>query len=231
MAGQRMRAERVIPRAGEDCGNKPDAARMHEILLGATNGRAADEQAVGELLRLVPDAAMAAYQRWSFIQRAVRFLAGTTDLRQFIEIGSRSTAVRTCEIVQRVALGAALRAVVNLNEPMAVLFTGALTFIEDDQDAYGLVRTVVGTLAPGSHIVITHATGDDLLPNVARSVGELYRNAGAPLTLRTRQQIAGFLDGLDVLAPGMVNGSAWRPRWAAAEPRRTLFYAGVGRKS
>ena len=44
------------------------------------------------------------------------------------------------------------------------------------------------------------------------------------------EDIDRFFDGLVMLAPGLVNVSAWRPDHITRAPRETLFYAGVGRK-
>lgn len=123
-----------------------------------------------------------------------------------------------------------LAALINLDEPVAVMMASVLHFIEDDADPYVAAGVFKAAMAPGSYLAVSHGTADFLSPEAARGVRELYRRAAVPLVPRTRTQVAAFLDGLEVTPPGVVNGSAWRPGFLAAEPRRTLFYAGVGRK-
>jgi hypothetical protein len=66
----------------------PNVARIYDCLLGGKDNVAVDRQAAEELLRAVPDAAVAARQNRDFLRRAVRFLARDCGIRQFIDIGT-----------------------------------------------------------------------------------------------------------------------------------------------
>jgi S-adenosyl methyltransferase len=80
----------------------PDAARIYDALLGGTDNSAADQDTAGELLRVLPDAASAARQNRNFLERAVRFIATRTPIRQFLDIGiCLSAAPCVHEIVQQ----------------------------------------------------------------------------------------------------------------------------------
>ena len=251
----------------------PNVARIYDVLLGGTANLAADQAFAGELLRLVPDAVMAAYQNRNFVRRAVQFLAGPAGIRQFIDVGTGlPTQCNVHEIAQRITpdahvlyvdhdpmvisrarellAGSASAAVVNhdlrdpdgivhhpalttlidLDRPVAILLASVLHFIDDAENPHAIVRVLQETMAPGSYLAVSHATGDWLPPEVTRRVRELYRIAAASFAPRTHEQIASFLDGLEIIPPGLVNGSAWRAGSMAVEPRRTLFYAGLGRK-
>ena len=251
----------------------PDVARIYDVLLGGTANLAADQAFAGELLRLVPDAVMAAYQNRNFVRRAVQFLAGPAGIRQFIDVGmGLPTQCNVHEIAQRITpdahvlyvdhdpmvisrarellAGSASAAVVNhdlrdpdgivhhpalttlidLDKPVAILLASVLHFIDDTENPHAIVRVLQQAMAPGSYLAVSHATGDWLPPEVTRRVRELYRIAAASFAPRTHEQIASFLDGLEIIPPGLVNGSAWRAGSMAVEPRRTLFYAGLGRK-
>lgn len=85
-------------------------------------------------------------------------------------------------------------------------------------------------LAPGSYVVISHATGDEIPAESVRAVAEVYEGASAPGVARSREEIARFFSGLDLVEPGLVAVSDWRPPPLDHRPRRTLFYAGIGRK-
>ena len=251
----------------------PNVARIYDVLLGGTANLAADQAFAGELLRLVPDAVMAAYQNRNFVRRAVQFLAGPAGIRQFIDVGmGLPTQCNVHEIAQQITPDAhvlyvdhdpmvisrarellagsasaaavnhdlrdpdgiihqpALTTLIDLGKPVAILLASVLHFIDDAENPHAIVRVLQQAMAPGSYLAVSHATGDWLPPEVTRRVRELYRIAAASFVPRTHEQIAGFLDGLELIPPGLVNGSAWRAGSMAAEPRRTLFYAGLGRK-
>ncbi|HUY45110.1 MAG TPA: SAM-dependent methyltransferase [Streptosporangiaceae bacterium] len=251
----------------------PNVARIYDTLLGGQGNPAIDQEAAGELLRLVPGAVMAAYQNRNFLQRAVQLLASQAGVRQFIDIGmglpthgnvhefarraapharvlyvdydpaviSRAQAVlagsRGVAAINRdlrdpdgIIGHPALRALINFDEPVAVLLTAVLHFIKDDEDPHAIVNAYKDAIVPGSYLTLSHFTGDGLSPEATHRVRELYQNATAPVVPRTHAEITRFLDGLEILPPGLVNGSAWRAGYMAAEPRRTIFYAGVARK-
>jgi hypothetical protein len=240
--GQRSSRNRLLCRSADV--SRPSVAGIHNILLGGQANLPADQHAAGQLLKLLPDAVMAAYQGWSFRQRAVRYLARRAGIRQFIELTAglsgpggiheiaqqEAPDTRVVRIDAPAAGDTDLGAVVDLVEPVAILLAGVLHFVTDDEDPGGLVTAITRQVVAGSYLAISHATGDYLAPQVTQAVRGLYQNATAPLALRTRQEFARFLDGMDLVPPGVVNGASWRPGYAAFEPRRTLFYAALGRK-
>jgi len=73
-------------------------------------------------------------------------------------------------------------------------------------------------------------TGDEIPAGAVRAAAEVYEDASAPGVLRTREEIARFFVGLEMVEPGLVEVSAWRPPPLDHRRRPALFYAGVGRK-
>jgi S-adenosyl methyltransferase len=108
---------------------------------------------------------------------------------------------------------------------------GALHFVEDHEDPWAVVNCYKDMMAPGSYLVISHVTADHLSGDAARQAQEVYAGASAPGVARTREQIAGFLAGLDMVAPGLVNVSEWRPDVISVRPDPAVFYAGIGCKT
>jgi SAM-dependent methyltransferase len=51
-----------------------------------------------------------------------------------------------------------LRAVVDLREPIVILLTAVLHFVPDEDRPHRLVNALKAAMAPGSHLVISHAT-------------------------------------------------------------------------
>jgi S-adenosyl methyltransferase len=66
----------------------PNVARIYNYLLGGKDTYAADRQAAGELMRVIPESALAARQNRAFLRRAVEYLVREAGIRQFIDLGS-----------------------------------------------------------------------------------------------------------------------------------------------
>lgn len=126
----------------------------------------------------------------------------------------------------------AVRTTLDLDRPVAVLMVAVLHFVGDADDPFGAVARIRDRLAPGSHLVLSHAS-DEGRPDAAASHRELYSRTPTPMTMRSREQIARFLDGFDLVDPGLVWLPLWRPDdpgAAARQPERMTGFAGVGRR-
>jgi hypothetical protein len=124
-----------------------------------------------------------------------------------------------------------VRTMINLARPVAILLVAVLHFLEDHEDPWAVVNCYKDMMAPGSYLVISHVTADHLSGDAARQAQDVYAGASAPGVARRRDQIAAFFAGLDMVTPGLVTVSAWRPDHIGAPPGPALFYAGIGRKS
>ncbi|RAJ43742.1 S-adenosyl methyltransferase [Kitasatospora sp. SolWspMP-SS2h] len=125
----------------------------------------------------------------------------------------------------------AVRDLIDLDRPVALQLFAILHFIDDADDPYAIVRTLVDALPSGSYLALSHATGDFAAPEDAAKGPAVYRSATAQLSMRTRAQVLRFFDGLDLLEPGLVTAPLWRPD---QDPRDTdqqvAIWAGVARK-
>jgi hypothetical protein len=128
-----------------------------------------------------------------------------------------------------------LRSMLDFSRPMAVLLVALIHFVPEDAVAKHIVRTLRDALAPGSYIVITHATTERIEADDRQDIEQLYRGASSPFHFRTREQIAALFENLDLVEPGLVYIPLWRPEGAddllVDEPDRSNGYAGVGRKA
>lgn len=127
-----------------------------------------------------------------------------------------------------------VRRLLDLDRPVAVLVLAFLHFLQDDAEAEGLMRGLRDAVAPGSYLVVSHASYDDLPADVRERLEGLYTRTPTPVRSRTREQIAGFFAGFELVEPGLVYVPAWRPEgpedlWYD-EPERVHGYGGVGRK-
>ncbi|WP_330172502.1 SAM-dependent methyltransferase [Streptomyces sp. NBC_01498] len=121
----------------------------------------------------------------------------------------------------------------DLNRPVALLLVSVLHFLEDDDKPFAAVAELTGALAPGSLVVLTHAAVAGIpLPQekVAGTVG-VYRDIRNPLVMRTREEIARFFDGSELVEPGLVPMGGWRPENPSGQedPYAMSGFAGVGR--
>lgn len=124
-----------------------------------------------------------------------------------------------------------VRALIDLAEPVAVLLVAVLHFVEDCEDPWAIVKYLKDQMAPGSYLVVSHATADHIPAGAAVRARQAYEGASAPGVPRTRQEIARFFEGLEIVEPGLVAVSDWRPAHIAPPTRPILCYAGIGRKN
>ena len=125
----------------------------------------------------------------------------------------------------------AVRATLDLDQPTAVLMVAVLHFVRDEDNPFGAVARIRDRLAPGSHLVLSHAS-DEGRPDAAASHRELYSRTPTPMTMRRREEIARFPAGFDLVDPGPARWPLWRPDApdpAARQPERMTGFAGVGR--
>ncbi|MEU1408603.1 SAM-dependent methyltransferase [Streptomyces sp. NPDC005728] len=120
----------------------------------------------------------------------------------------------------------------DFSRPVALMLLGVVIFIGDDEDPYGLVRQLTDRLPSGSHLVLSHTITSPSMPDVDEAV-TFWNEHGTPkLTQRTPENVARFFDGLELLEPGVVSCSRWRPENAeGAEPEEVAMFGGVARKA
>ncbi|MCD0482877.1 SAM-dependent methyltransferase [Streptacidiphilus sp. ASG 303] len=103
------------------------------------------------------------------------------------------------------------RRLIDLSQPVAALFVSVMHCIPDESDPAGLVRRVAERLAPGSFLVVCQlvsedrATRDFVTDFMDRSTGGRWGR------VRQAHEVERFFDGLEILEPGLVEVSTWRP--------------------
>jgi hypothetical protein len=120
----------------------------------------------------------------------------------------------------------------DFSKPVGLILLGVVIFIGDDEDPYGLVRRLVDALPAGSHLVLSHTITSPSMPDVDEAV-KFWNEHGTPkLTQRTPEQVTRFFDGLELLEPGVVSCSRWRPEGRdGTEPEEVAMFGGVARKN
>lgn len=124
-----------------------------------------------------------------------------------------------------------LLATLDLSQPVALMLVAIMHFITDDDQAYDLVHQLRAALAPGSYLVMSHATGDYLTAEDLDETIAANRRSGVPFRLRSTVEFSSFFTGFDLVAPGLTSVITWRPEQWRPHPRpeAVSMLGGVGR--
>jgi hypothetical protein len=127
-----------------------------------------------------------------------------------------------------------VRGLIDFTQPVALLLVAILHFITEEENPAGIVAALRDALPAGSYLALSHGTLDFHPSDGADMAAAGYKNATAPLVLRTRERVSGFFDGFDLLEPGLVQAPLWRPDGRRPRPKdlaKIGIYAGIGRKA
>jgi hypothetical protein len=92
------------------------------------------------------------------------------------------------------------------------------------------VSTLIKALPSGSYLVLSHPT-DDFNPNEqGESIKRYNERVTDPATLRDREGTTRFFAGLELLEPGVVGVSQWRPDGDLTAAMPSSMWCGVARK-
>jgi hypothetical protein len=130
---------------------------------------------------------------------------------------------------QHILAGAAR--LLDLGRPVAVMLMAILQHIDDDDDPYQIVATLLSAMPPGSYLALSHPAKDIDAASMAKMADSLNQTMAEKVTFRDRSAVARFFDGLELAAPGMVQASKWRPTSEAEAASPAALWAGVARKN
>jgi hypothetical protein len=119
---------------------------------------------------------------------------------------------------------------IDFSRPVGLILNAVIHHVLDEEDPYGIVERYKEVLAPGSYMQLTHFS--DSSPQAMANEQVLRQSLGRGQT-RSREQIARFFDGLDLVEPGLVYLPQWRPDEPVSlplDPGGKLMLVGVGRK-
>jgi len=154
---------------------------------------------------------------------------------QAVLAGNDGTGVVAADLrkPQEILASAEVERLIDLNRPVALLLVAILHFVEDADDPYEAVAQLRDALAPGSLLVLTHASYEGIPLPAERAEGavDVYKDIRNPLIMRSRDEIARFFEGYDMVEPGLVAPPLWRPQEATEDEDPYAFsgFAGVGR--
>ena len=118
----------------------------------------------------------------------------------------------------------------DLDRPVALLLIGVLGHVADHDEARSVVRRLLAGLPPGSYLI--ECDGADTDPAYVAALERYRDSGGVPYNVRSREDIAAFFDGLELVEPGVVPIPQWRPEPGRFPgPADVSEVGGVGRKA
>lgn len=181
----------------------PTAGNVHEVAAGCGPG--------ARVAYVDVDAVAVAH--------AEDILAGRTD-----------TAVLRADLraPERILASPVIRELLDFSQPIGLLLVSVLPFVTDAENPWQIVGMLCDALAPGSYLVICHATVAEDRAAVTEALNKVYqRSVPAAGGARSRAEIARFFEGFELTGPGIVHVGQWPD---PAAPGQRWGLVGVGRK-
>ncbi|MGH3976498.1 MAG: SAM-dependent methyltransferase [Pseudonocardiaceae bacterium] len=101
------------------------------------------------------------------------------------------------------------RNVLNFNEPVAVMFMGVLGHVADFDEMRSIVARVMAAVPSGSYLVLWDGT--DTNEAVVEGAAKYAETGAIPYNLRSPEQVGQCFEGLEMVDPGLVSITQWRP--------------------
>ena len=131
-----------------------------------------------------------------------------------------------------------VRAAIAFDRPVGLILAAVLHFVREGEDPDGITALLRDALPSGSHVVISHGTGDSIQPGPAKGADEItgvYKERStSALTLRGKDRIAEFFGDFELVEPGLVSAPFWRPTEEISDNiiyHVIAGYGGVARKT
>jgi S-adenosyl methyltransferase len=116
----------------------------------------------------------------------------------------------------------------DFSEPVGIMMLGIMNFVLDNAEAAAIVQHVLGGVASGSYLAMSHPTTELGGEANAEAMRFWNEHAKPPIRARTGAEVRQLLAGVELVEPGLVSCALWRPD--TADARRVPHYGAVGRK-
>ncbi|MDR8412552.1 SAM-dependent methyltransferase [Nonomuraea sp. 3-1Str] len=98
---------------------------------------------------------------------------------------------------------------IDFSQPVGVLMVGILHFILDSEDPAGIIADFRTWMAPGSHLILTHAMADSA-PEAVAQLSTATAGTPAQSVFRTREEVLRLAEGFELIGPGLAPVHEWR---------------------
>jgi S-adenosyl methyltransferase len=120
--------------------------------------------------------------------------------------------------------------ILDFSRPVAIMLIAILHAIGDEDDPYQIVARLVDAVPPGSYLAVSHGASDVDAERMAEVAARINRLSQQKFTPRSRAEVTRFLDGLELVEPGVVRVEEWRPVSELEGRNRSAMWGGLARK-
>jgi hypothetical protein len=119
----------------------------------------------------------------------------------------------------------------DFTRPVAVTLVSVLHAVPDADDPHAIVARLMDAVPSGSYLAISHLGTDLLDPERQQGLESVTgRMSQQQYAYRSRDQVARFFEGTDLVEPGLVRVEQWRAEPGTDSTRRSSVWCAVGRK-
>ncbi|MFF2327290.1 MULTISPECIES: SAM-dependent methyltransferase [unclassified Streptomyces] len=97
----------------------------------------------------------------------------------------------------------------DFSRPIGLTMLGIMGQLPDEDNPWALVDRLVAALPAGSYLALSDGTNTS--DSLNQAVASYNVNSASSYHLRSPERIADFFHGLELVEPGVVRTSAWRP--------------------
>jgi hypothetical protein len=117
----------------------------------------------------------------------------------------------------------------DFTKPIGLTLIAILMLLADDDDPWAKVAALRDEMPSGSYLAITHPTAD-FNPDEVTAAVDAATGAGMTLVARNEEAVKRFFGDWEMLQPGLVPVSSWRPDEEVHDPKAAYYWSGVARK-
>jgi SAM-dependent methyltransferase len=99
----------------------------------------------------------------------------------------------------------------DLSQPVAVLLNAVLHFVPRSEDLGSKLDQIRDALVRGSYLTISHVTKVEAQSEALENVAQKYEDTPTPATYRDRDELRELVGDMEIVEPGIVDVTAWRP--------------------
>jgi hypothetical protein len=118
----------------------------------------------------------------------------------------------------------------DFTKPVAVTLIALLHAIPDSDDPHAIVARLMDAVPSGSYLALSHIGPEFLSPDALAETQNMSGRIQQRITWRSREQVARFFEGTDLVEPGLVRVEEWRPEPGTSETEGSPLWSAVGRK-
>ena len=122
-----------------------------------------------------------------------------------------TTAYLDADVRDPATILAGAAATLDFGRPIAVMLIAIMHCVPDENDPYGIVRTLLDAVPPGSYLVLSQPAKDMIPEKAAQAEAALSQAMRQKVQFRTNAEVSRFFDRLKLVEPGVVHLPEWRP--------------------